>query len=75
MWERAVGVPEEHCLPRPTARGGGKLRRGMSAKRVLMKLGQPARRTGDAYLYCVKGGGKLRVEFNRAARVARSRVP
>jgi hypothetical protein len=73
MWERAVGVPDERCLPgnRLTARGGGKLRRGTSAKRVLRRVGQPARRTGDAYAYCVKGGGKLRAEFSRDGRLRR----
>ncbi|HEX2128494.1 MAG TPA: Coagulation factor 5/8 type domain-containing protein [Solirubrobacterales bacterium] len=73
MWERAVGVPPERCLPgdRLTARGGGTLGRGASARRVLMRVGQPVRRIGRAYVYCVKGGGKLRVEFDRSGHLRR----
>jgi hypothetical protein len=75
MWERAVGVPHGRCLPKRaklTARGLGKLRIGDSAKQVLRRAGQPDRRAGRTYRYCVggpKGKGKVTAVFDRRGRL------
>ncbi len=58
MWERAEGVPAERCRPKRaklTAAGLGKLRLGDSAKRALIRAGQPLRRVGRVYRYCAAG--------------------
>jgi hypothetical protein len=59
MWERAVGVPSGDCGSSRlalTARGLGKLRLGMRAKRLLRRAGQPIART-RAWSWCVRGRG------------------
>ena len=58
MWERAVGVPAGKCRAKRaklTAKGAGSLRLGSSAKRALKRAGQPERRVGRVYRYCVAG--------------------
>jgi hypothetical protein len=55
MWERSVGVPRRRCqrnVHHFTAAGLGPLRLGLNAKRLLLRAGQPLRRT-RAWTYCV----------------------
>jgi hypothetical protein len=66
MWERAYGVPAARCVSRSV-----RVSRGTSFKSVLYRLGQPSSRSSTAYRYCVRGGGRLNVIFNRSGRVAR----
>ncbi|MGH2953515.1 MAG: hypothetical protein ACRDK9_05770 [Solirubrobacterales bacterium] len=57
MWERANGVPRRRCRPAKgglTRKGLGRIELGDSAKRVLQRAGQPHRRPGRAYRYCVR---------------------
>jgi hypothetical protein len=57
MWERAVGVPATHCLPRKgrlRARGIGAIRLGMDDRTLLQGAGQPLTRH-RAWTYCVQG--------------------
>ena len=59
MWERSVGVPATKCLSRKARlgpRGLGPIRLGMGHSKLLMRAGQPLRRT-RAWTYCVRGGG------------------
>ena len=59
MWERAVGVPAERCRPQQGRFQGaslGALRLGDSAMSVLREAGQPERRSGSSYTYCVGSG-------------------
>jgi hypothetical protein len=66
MWERAVGVPGPSCRAardRFTRRGLGRLRLGLADGALLRRAGQPARRPGRAWRWCVKG------KRNRAAKV------
>jgi hypothetical protein len=57
MWERAVGVPATHCLPRRArlrARGMGRIHLGMDDRALLQSAGQPLQRS-RAWTYCVQG--------------------
>src|SRR4051812_13424936 len=57
MWERSVGVPATHCLPRKgriRAKGFGGIRLGMDDRTLLQSAGQPLTRT-RAWTYCVEG--------------------
>jgi hypothetical protein len=57
MWERSVGVPPTHCLPRRArlrARGMAGIRLGMDDRTLLQSAGQPLQRT-RAWTYCVEG--------------------
>ncbi len=57
MWERAVGVPATHCLPRKRrirAKGFAGIRLKMDDRTLLRSAGQPLTRT-RAWTYCVKG--------------------
>jgi hypothetical protein len=57
MWERAVGVPATHCLPRRgklRARGMASIKLGMDDRTLLESAGQPLTRT-RAWTYCVDG--------------------
>jgi hypothetical protein len=69
MWERAVGVaPRYRCKSRRMkfTRGGlGNVVFGASAEDELRSAGQPMSRVGRTYRYCVKGGGSVRVRFDR----------
>jgi hypothetical protein len=64
MWERAYGVRSTSCVSR-----GARPRRRATFKSVLYALGQPTVRTGSTYRYCVRGGGRLSVLFDRRGRV------
>jgi hypothetical protein len=58
MWERAVGVPGPSCRAargRLTRRGLGRMRLGLTSGRLLRRAGQPQRRRGRAWRWCVKG--------------------
>ena len=58
MWERAEGVPARRCLPARTrfsAKGLGKLRLGAGVVEALRAAGQPVRRPGRVWTYCVQG--------------------
>jgi microsomal dipeptidase-like Zn-dependent dipeptidase len=58
MWERAVGVPGPSCRAaraRFTRRGLGRLRLGLADGALLRRAGQPARRPGRAWRWCVRG--------------------
>jgi microsomal dipeptidase-like Zn-dependent dipeptidase len=58
MWERAVGVPGPSCRAaraRFTRRGLGRLRLGMASGALLRRAGQPQRRPGRAWSWCVRG--------------------
>ena len=69
MWERADGVPAEHCLTRAQA---SRIHSGESFESVLFAAGQPLSRPGSTYRYCAAGRTRgLTVAFNRAGRVAR----
>ena len=74
MWERAVGVAPEKCLRKNaklSGRGLGKVRLGDSAKRALKSAGQPDRRVGRLYRYCVAGkrGGEAVAVFTKRGKV------
>lgn len=66
MWERAIGIPGDACrsdiadLSRTRVSG---LKKGMTVEQVLRLLGQPTRRTGSEYLFCVEGGRVATVRF------------
>jgi hypothetical protein len=64
-WERAYGVRGTSCVRR-----GARVPRRMNFKQVLYALGQPLKRLGSRYRYCVRGGGRLTVVFNKRGRVA-----
>jgi len=70
MWERTYGVPSERCLSRAQAR---LIRRGQSWVRVLYVAGQPLSRSARSYSYCLAGGRRLRVSFNRRGSVTAAR--
>jgi hypothetical protein len=69
MWERAIGItPRYVCKSRRLrfTRGGlGAVAFGVSAEDELRSAGQPMRRVARTYTYCVKGGGNVRVTFDR----------
>ena len=69
MWERAIGItPRYVCKSRRLrfTRGGlGPVAFRVSAEDELRSAGQPVKRVGRSYSYCVKGGGSVRVRFNR----------
>jgi hypothetical protein len=77
-WERAVGVTANSCtggsrvLPVSTFRD---LPRGATTRKVLLAVGQPDARVGDAFTYCArKQNGartKVRVEFTPAGHLTR----
>jgi hypothetical protein len=67
MWERAYGVSTAHCQASDAL--GGSLRLGDTFERALYRAGQPASRPGRSYRYCVSGGGRAALVFNRAGRV------
>jgi len=78
MWERAVGVPPERCRPakaKLTASGLGRLRLGDSAVKALKRAGQPARRIGREYRYCVAGKANRKAQvvakFTRGGKLTR----
>jgi hypothetical protein len=59
MWERSVGVPDGRCQSARghfTGRGLGRLRIGLTARRELLRAGQPLRRK-RAWSYCASGKG------------------
>jgi hypothetical protein len=68
MWERAVGVaPRYRCKSRRLRfrRGGlGPVAFGISAEDELRSAGQPMKRVGRTFGYCVRGGGSVKVRFD-----------
>jgi hypothetical protein len=75
MWERAVGVaPRYRCKSRRLrfTRGGlGPVAFGISAEDELRSAGQPMKRVGRTFSYCVRGGGSVRVTFDRRGKSQR----
>ncbi len=66
-WERAVGVPGPGCrsrLARVSAKGIAGVPVGVGARKLLMRAGQPQKRT-DVWRWCVKGGGDVRAYLMR----------
>ena len=66
MWERTTGVPAQRCRGsrgRLTRNGLGRIRLRSTSERLLRRAGQPARRAGRAWRYCVAGrrNGRARV--------------
>ena len=77
MWERAEGVRNQACRSARgqfTARGMGRQRLGAGPASVLRRAGQPARRQGRVFRWCVAGKGnrkaRLAAVFDRKGRVA-----
>lgn len=57
-WERAYGVAPESCRPAKAKigrKGYGELKLKSDAFKILKRGGQPAKRSGEHYLYCVAG--------------------
>jgi hypothetical protein len=75
MWERAVGIaPRYRCKSRRLkfTRGGlGNVVFGASAEDELRSAGQPVKRVGRTFSYCVKGGGSVKVRFDRRGLASR----
>jgi hypothetical protein len=72
MWERAVGVPATRCAARRarvTRRGIGRVRLGARANALLRRAGQPRRRAGRTWKWCVRGGGHVTARLSRRGRV------
>jgi microsomal dipeptidase-like Zn-dependent dipeptidase len=66
MWERAEGVPARHCRSphvRFTRRGLNNVALGLGTRAQLFRAGQPARRNGQVWRWCV---GR---QVNRRAKV------
>jgi microsomal dipeptidase-like Zn-dependent dipeptidase len=79
MWERAEGVTNDACRdPRAMRRASliRGLRRGLTARQVLLRAGQPHTRLGDAFGYCARSASGRRVHvsvlFNDSGRVRRT---
>ena len=78
MWERAEGVPPTRCQPakgRVTRRGLGRVRRGAAARRWRRRAGQPGKRPGRSWSWCVpkrgtKRSGRVAAVLTRAGRVS-----
>ncbi|MGH3516169.1 MAG: hypothetical protein ACRDQ7_01865, partial [Haloechinothrix sp.] len=67
MWERAVGVPGDSCRPDVSDLSSAEVRgiaKGMAPVEVLLALGQPSSRVGNAFGYCVAGGRTGTVHFD-----------
>jgi len=63
MWERAEGVPPTRCQPargRATRRGLGRVRLAAGSDALLRRAGQPGRRPGRVWTWCVSSAGKRR---------------
>src|SRR3954447_10253846 len=75
MWERAIAItPRYVCKSRRLrfTRGGlGNVAFGVSAEDELRSAGQPLRRAGRTFTYCVRGGGSVRVTFDRRGKADR----
>jgi hypothetical protein len=72
MWERAVGVPPTHCLPRKRrirAKGFAGIRLNMDDRTLLQSAGQPLTRT-RAWTYCVDGARASSAKKKRKKRRA-----
>ncbi len=74
MWERAVGVQPSSACRQARLRFGpaglGLVKIATPAEEVLRGAGQPVRRVGRAWRYCVSGraGGSVRVVFTPSGR-------
>jgi hypothetical protein len=66
MWERAQGVPGPGC---PAASALAGLREGMAPEDVLRAVGQPVRRAGAIFTYCVAGAAGATVTFDASGRL------
>jgi hypothetical protein len=64
MWERAVGVPADRCVPaagRLGTRGIAGVRLGGTVRSTLRRAGQPRARTAGALRFCVDGAADSQV--------------
>ena len=76
MWERAEGVPSQRCRSPHvhfSRRGLDRVRMGASPRSVLFSAGQPARRNGRVFRWCVgrrlNSRAKTLAVFTRAGKV------
>ena len=67
MWERAGGIPGERCRP---AAEFDALPPRVTVPDVLRRVGQPHRRQGSTFTYCVSGGGTRVLAFDANGRLA-----
>jgi hypothetical protein len=66
MWERTIGVAPDACrsdVPDLSDAAIGTIHNGMSAKQVLLAIGQPKTRAGSAFTYCMTGGRTATTTF------------
>jgi hypothetical protein len=74
MWERASGIAGDSCrsdIPDLTRGDLKQLKRGMSAYRVLLALGQPHTRVGTTYTYCGPQKRTVKISFTKAGALTR----
>ncbi|HZN12923.1 MAG TPA: hypothetical protein VFB78_01540, partial [Acidimicrobiales bacterium] len=69
MWERAGGIAAPACHPGAVLDA---LTPGASVDAVLRTVGQPQRRSGWTFSYCVNGGATRLVQFDTAGRLVRT---
>ena len=65
MWERAIGIAPDSCrddVADLSAEQLATLHKGMTPEQVLRALGQPSKRKGQTFRYCVEGSA-ARVRF------------
>jgi len=77
MWERAIGIAPDACradVADLTDEGFRQVQRGMTAREVLLTLGQPNRRTTQEFTYCMAGQrtGTVRFASDGLVQVAHS---
>ncbi|WP_162602400.1 hypothetical protein [Nocardioides daejeonensis] len=76
-WERAYGLRADSCrnanLRKSVAKVGKLVKRGMTTRKVMKKVGQPYQRLGNAYVLCAWHGGKsvkMKVTFTNKGKVS-----
>jgi hypothetical protein len=77
MWERALGAKPDSCrnagLRKGVATVKRQVKRGMTTRQVMAKVGQPYQRLGTSYRFCAKSPKRARVSvkvtFSRSGKV------
>jgi hypothetical protein len=77
MWERALGAKPDSCrnagLRKGVAKVKRQVKRGMTTRQVMAKVGQPYQRLGTSYRFCAKSPKRARVSvkvtFSRSGKV------